>query len=247
MGIDPFEQRKRASMQYGVMFGQRSLLWYHIPAYESIKLYRHIYKINNQDFEERVNEFNKILELEEFLYTPVRQLSLGQRMRCEIVAALIHNPKIIFLDEPMIGLDFMIKEKFRRYLNELGAKLNHTLILSEHDVNNIRQICDRLIILNKGELLYDIPTEELLKSNKQYSSIEFTLFPEFDAEPIINSLGEMIMNISIFKQKNQLIVDNNNPGKVIQELKNHDGVAEVKLLELNLEQLLSLKLQRDNS
>lgn len=154
-GRDPFKERKQNAADIGVVFGQRTSLWWDIPARESFNLLRAIYRIPDKIYNENMTLFTELLELEPFLATPVRKLSLGQKMRCEIVAALLHNPKILYLDEPTIGLDAVSKEAIRGFIKEVNKRLQTTVILTTHDLDDIEEICKRIVIIDKGQLLYD--------------------------------------------------------------------------------------------
>ena len=154
-GRDPFRRRKENAAGIGVVFGQRTSLWWDIPARESFNLLKAIYRIPEEVYRKNLALFTELLDLEPFLATPVRKLSLGQKMRCEIVAALLHNPGILYLDEPTIGLDAVSKEAIREFIKAVNKKLKTTVILTTHDLDDIEELCKRIIIIDKGQLLYD--------------------------------------------------------------------------------------------
>ena len=139
-GIVPYENREKNAKNIGVVFGQKTQLWWDLPISETFSLLKDIYDISDNDFEERMNFFKKVLGLEEFFLNPVRTLSLGQRMRADLAAALIHNPKVIYLDEPTIGLDVVVKESVRKAIKEINKKYGTTIILTTHDLNDIEEI-----------------------------------------------------------------------------------------------------------
>ncbi|KRE58358.1 ABC transporter ATP-binding protein [Paenibacillus sp. Soil750] len=154
-GLVPYQQRKRNAKTIGAVFGQRSQLWYDIPIIESFSLIKDIYEIPSDVYKRNMDRFTEMLGLAEFLNLPTRKLSLGQRMRADLAAALLHNPKIIYLDEPTIGLDISVKVKIRQFIKELNKEQGTTIVLTTHDLEDIEDICRRLIIIDHGRILYD--------------------------------------------------------------------------------------------
>ncbi len=154
-GIVPHDNRIENAMHIGVVFGQRTQLWWDLPLHETFAILKEIYDVDNQDFEERFAFLNGILDLNDFIKMPVRALSLGQRMRADLAASLLHQPKVLFLDEPTIGLDVMVKHKIRNAIREINDRFKTTLILTTHDLNDIEELCKRIMIIDKGRLLYD--------------------------------------------------------------------------------------------
>ena len=151
----PWKQRREYVSNIGVVFGQRSQLWWDIPAIDSFKLLKDIYKIDDKKYEKSLNELIEMLKLKDIINIPVRQLSLGNRMKCEIAAALIHQPKILFLDEPTIGLDAVSKKMVREFIKKINKKNNVTIILTTHDMEDIKALAKRIILIGKGKKLYD--------------------------------------------------------------------------------------------
>jgi len=168
MGHIPWVRRVRHVSQIGVVFGQRSQLWWDVPVSDSFDLLKDIYSIPAHDFRHRLNELSDALEIRGLLKTPVRQLSLGQRMRCEIAAALLHRPKILFLDEPTIGLDAVTKLALRDFLKKENKEHGTTMILTTHDMDDIESMCSRVMVIGRGKMLYDGSLEEL---KKRYSPL----------------------------------------------------------------------------
>ncbi|MGI6081757.1 MAG: ABC transporter ATP-binding protein [Limnochordia bacterium] len=161
LGLVPWEARRRLAYTIGSVFGQRSQLWYHLPALDSFRLLGSIYEIDGKDFTKRLDQVVELFELEDFIKTPVRKLSLGQRMRCEIAASILHKPKVIFLDEPTIGLDVVAKLKIRELINRLNEEEKTTIFLTSHDAGDIEQLCKRVIVINHGEIILDTSTSQL--------------------------------------------------------------------------------------
>jgi len=161
MGINPQKERKKLAYKIGTVFGQKEQLWIHLTPYDNFKFFGAIYDIPDAVVEKRIEEYKNIFELDEFINTPVRGLSLGQRMICEIVASLIHEPDILFLDEPTIGLDPVIKEKIRVFIKRLNKEKKTTIFLTSHDVGDIEKLCKRVIIVNDGKIVLDDTMENL--------------------------------------------------------------------------------------
>ena len=155
MGLTPYRHRKENTRRIGVVFGQRTQLWWDLPVIDSFELLKHIYEIPQNLYKQNLEFFSELLQLQPFLSTPVRRLSLGQRMRCDLTAALLHNPEILYLDEPTIGLDVVAKEQVRQFLRQVNAERQVTVILTTHDLNDVEQVCQRLIIIDSGKIIYD--------------------------------------------------------------------------------------------
>lgn len=154
-GMDFDWHRQDINREMGVVFGQKTQLWWDIPLIETFKILKSIYEVSDEDYEERFNYLCDLLDMRPFLTQAVRSLSLGQRMRADFAAALIHSPKIVYLDEPTIGLDVLVKDKIRGAIKELNKKYNITVILTTHDMKDIEELCSRIIIIDKGKILYD--------------------------------------------------------------------------------------------
>ncbi|PLR78653.1 ABC transporter [Bacillus sp. V3-13] len=161
MGYTPWKERVPYVKNIGVVFGQRSQLWWDVPVMDSFELLRDIYKIPHQEYRNNIDLLVETLDLQDLIHSPVRQLSLGQRMRCEIAASLLHSPKILFLDEPTIGLDAVSKIAVRQFIKTINKEKGVTIILTTHDMNDIEALAERVILIGKGSLLYDGNLNEL--------------------------------------------------------------------------------------
>lgn len=159
-GLEPHRERRRYVARIGAVFGQRSTLWWDLPVRESLELLRHMYRVPQARFRSRLAEFDDLLDLAPFLDAPVRTLSLGQRMRADLTAALLHDPELLFLDEPTIGLDVVAKERIRRFVERVNRERGVTVLLTTHDLADVRRLCRRVMIIDRGRLLYDgdLPT-----------------------------------------------------------------------------------------
>ncbi len=160
-GIDPSKNRMENAQNIGVVFGQRTQLWWDLPLSESFTILKEIYNVSEEDYKSRMDFLNEVLDLPEFFDRPVRTLSLGQRMRADLGAALIHNPKVLYLDEPTIGLDIVVKDKIRDAIRQINAQYRTTVILTTHDIGDIEELCSRIIIIDEGKKIYDGGLEEL--------------------------------------------------------------------------------------
>jgi ABC-2 type transport system ATP-binding protein len=175
MGRTPWKERLAHVRDIGVVFGQRSQLWWDVPVIDSFELIRDIYKVDETTYKRNLSEMTELLDLSEILKTPTRSLSLGQRMRCEIAASLLHSPKILFLDEPTIGLDAVSKIAVREFIKKLNSELNTTVILTTHDMQDIEALTERILLIGKGKILLDGSLSELLKrsSNEKTLAIDY--------------------------------------------------------------------------
>lgn len=219
-GVIPYERRKELAKDIGVVFGQRSQLWWDIPVIDSFELHKYIYKIPHDKYEERLHSYIELLDMQDFMNKPVRQLSLGQRMRAEIALALIHEPKILFLDEPTIGLDVVGKYNIREFLKYINKERKTTILLTTHDLKDIEEICDRLLIVNDGVCFFDGTVSEL-KSSMGNVRKKVTL--EFAEDP---------GNVEI-PQAN--LLKDNGPKKVYEFSENSDILSSLGMLQKDIQ------------
>lgn len=154
-GLNPCRNRRENAKNIGVVFGQRTQLWWDLPLSESFTILKEIYDVSDEDYQQQMKFLNKVLELQDFFDKPVRTLSLGQRMRADLGAALLHNPKVLYLDEPTIGLDLVVKDNIRKAIKEINEKYQTTVILTTHDIEDIEELCSRIIIIDNGQKIYD--------------------------------------------------------------------------------------------
>lgn len=161
MGKLPWKERRSLGFEIGTVFGQRSQLWYHLPSIDAFDLLSKIYEIDRKEYRIRLDYLIELFEINSFINRPVRKLSLGQRMRCELVASLLHNPKVLFLDEPTVGLDVTAKLKIRDLLTRISLEQGTSLFLTSHDTADIEHVCERVIVLDRGKILRDCPLRDL--------------------------------------------------------------------------------------
>jgi viologen exporter family transport system ATP-binding protein len=183
-GLEPVPQRVRLARRIGVVFGQRSQLWWDLPLADSFALLRHVYRVPAAEHAARLHQCRRLLDLDAFADTPVRQLSLGQRMRGELTAALLHRPEVLFLDEPTIGLDVVSKQAVRAFLSSLGRTGDTTLVLTTHDLADIERLCRRLVVVDRGRVVHDGSLEDL---HQRYGSRRRVVV-DLD-EPLATPLG----------------------------------------------------------
>jgi len=174
-GHVPYRDRRRYTKHIGVVFGQRTQLWWDIAVIESFKLLKELYEVPELQYRRRLDFFCEILNLKDYLHTPVRKLSLGERMRCDLAASLLHNPPLLFLDEPTIGLDVVAKDRIREFLKEVNRSEGTTVLLTTHDLSDIEELSKRIIIIDKGHILFDGDLETMKKRLAKYNQVKFFL------------------------------------------------------------------------
>jgi ABC-2 type transport system ATP-binding protein len=174
-GFVPYRDRRHYTKRIGVVFGQRTQLWWDIAVVESFKLLKELYEIADDDYRKRLGLFSEILNLKDYMNTPVRKLSLGERMRCDLAASLLHNPPLLFLDEPTIGLDVVAKDRIREFLKEINRIERTTVLLTTHDLSDIEELSRRIMIIDRGKILFDGDLAEMKKRLAQYTQVKFFL------------------------------------------------------------------------
>ena len=185
-GQIPYKNRKKYVKEIGVVFGQRTQLWWDLPLTESFSVLKEVYQVDKKDFDKRMDFLNQVLGLEEFISSPVRTLSLGQRMRADIAASMIHNPKVLFLDEPTIGLDVVVKDNIRKAISEINREEKTTIILTTHDLSDIELLCKRIVMIDKGKKMYDGALTKMKELYGKYREINISLVNPDDIRKIQN-------------------------------------------------------------
>lgn len=197
-GFTPWKERKDYVRDIGAVFGQRTTLWWDLPLTDSLDLLKHIYEIPPEVYEQNLGLFREILALDSFMNTPVRALSLGQRMRADLCAALLHNPTLVFLDEPTIGLDVVAKQRIREFIQFINQERGTTILLTTHDVSDIVKLCERVMIIDLGKILFDGDLTDLLTTfgGRRRLSVEFAEFypqPKLNKADIIQRTGNNVV------------------------------------------------------
>ena len=235
MGYNPWKDRVQYVKNIGVVFGQRSQLWWDVPVIDSFELLQDIYKVPQQEYQTTLNLLIETLELQPIIHSPVRQLSLGQRMRCEIAASLLHNPKILFLDEPTIGLDAASKIAVRQFIKTINKEKGVTVILTTHDMNDIEALANRVILIGKGSLLYDGQLEEL---RKQFGS-QKTITADFRKCSQLNEIqGATVLSRSPERLVLSVDTEQVNTSEIITQLSNKLELIDVSIESQPIEEII---------
>jgi len=246
-GLVPTKDRIKNNMKIGAVFGQRTQLWWDIPVIESYKLIQKIYEIPMETYKENLEYFSKTLGLDELLHIPVRQLSLGQKMRCEIAAAFIHNPEIVYLDEPTIGLDFMVKEKIRKFIKQLNKDRETTVILTTHDLQDIEEICSRIIIIDKGSIMFDGDLEEIKEEFSKFAVANILLkeiTPELQTFLNGKNVGFEILsidenNLNIKFDRSQITI-----AGIFSNLSKYGTILDLSIQDVSIETIVKTLYER---
>lgn len=228
--------RIQKNKRFSVVFGQRSNLWYDLPVIDSYKYFEVLYEVPKLRFEENLKRISTLLEIEDLLNTPVRKLSLGQKMKCELGGALLHDPEILFLDEPTIGLDIFAKDNFLRCIRQINEELNTTIFLTSHDMEEIEKLCKRIIVLDKGKILFDGKIEEIKKNVGDYHKVKFYI-EEYDASrDIYKEYQKKESNDGIL----ELIIDKNklSLAEIVNYYFQNFKVKDIAMANNGLEQLI---------
>ncbi len=183
-GLVPWEHRERNALNIGVVFGQRTQLWWDLPLEDSLRIIGKLYRVDDERYRRNLNELEELLDLRPFLKTPVRQLSLGQRMRGDLAAAMLYEPKILYLDEPTIGLDVVAKERMRSFVERINRERGTTIMLTTHDLADVERLCKRIIFIDKGRVLFDGAVAELKRRYAPYRELNVTLAPNGATEDV---------------------------------------------------------------
>ncbi len=235
LGIDPQKERKKLAYEIGTVFGQKEQLWTHLTPYDNFKFFGAIYDIPESRVEKKIEELKMLFELDDFINTPVRNLSLGQRIRCEIVASLIHEPKILFLDEPTIGLDPVVKENIRTLIKRMNKEYKTTVFLTSHDVSDIEKLCKRVIIINNGQVVLDDTMENLKYHylNKKIVDAKMKERVNLDDEDGITILKDKGYNLKI-----EVDIQKRSVADALKLL-NPDNIIDINISNVPLEDIIS--------
>ncbi|MDI6739370.1 MAG: ATP-binding cassette domain-containing protein [Candidatus Edwardsbacteria bacterium] len=250
-GLVPYKDRYRHVRTIGVVFGQRTQLWWDIAVIEAFNLLQKIYEVPKADYEQRLKKFNQVLGLDDLLNIPVRKLSLGQRMRCDLAASLLHNPSILFLDEPTIGLDAAVKANIRDFIREMNREYGTTVILTTHDLSDIEELCSRVIMIDAGKLIYDGDIKSLKESvDIPRRLLVETIFP-INASKLTLLLKEHPVNVQAIDPFHWELVFSKNQVNLPQLMQLMLSTLEVRDLEIEepaIEEIVrQIYLQRQSS
>ena len=242
-GIDPGENRKENASNIGVVFGQRTQLWWDLPLSESFTILKEIYDVSDEDYKNRMDFINGVLELEPFFDRPVRTLSLGQRMRADLGAALLHNPKVLYLDEPTIGLDIVVKDNIRKAIRQINQQYNTTVILTTHDIGDIEELCSRIIIIDEGRKIYDGTLQHLRDTYGTHRILRMEVHHEpqselwetlgVSAEDCVSTYDAQRKTLEVRFDKNKL-----HAPRILAAVMQETDVSDVQIIETDLAQIV---------
>ena len=242
-GAAPYKDRTKNAQEIGVVFGQRSQLWWSLPLIESFRLLKDIYQVSTADYNGMIELYRSLVDIDNILHKPVRQMSLGQRTLSDILAAFLHNPKIVFLDEPTIGLDVSMKNKIRTLINALNQKKNTTVILTTHDMGDVDALCRRIVIIDKGKMLYDNDIEHLKSFFGSYRTLK--LRTDISAEELDEILSRLFpeknaVSVSSSDEWNDILIDEDKIKlmTVLNSVQEHCKISDMKLEEISTETVI---------
>jgi ABC-2 type transport system ATP-binding protein len=239
-GFDPHRERESFVRTIGVVFGQRSQLWWDIAVRESFRLLQKLYRLPDDTYRSHIDRLIEVLDIGSLLDQPVRKLSLGQRMRCELAAALLHRPRLVFLDEPTIGLDVLVKENIRQFLRQVNQEYGTTILLTTHDISDIEALCQRVVMLDQGRIIYDGSLTKLRRHWGGETRIRFAFGEKVQLEQLNKWSGETV----VWSQEDDTrFVALRKTGKegmsdLLQRLTPHVSIQEVRLEETTTEEIV---------
>lgn len=245
-GINPSKERKKNAQNIGVVFGQRTQLWWDLPLSESFTILKEIYNVSDEEYKSQMKFLNEVLELDEFWTRPVRNLSLGQRMRADLGAALLHNPKVLYLDEPTIGLDLVVKDNIRKAIREINEKYKTTVVLTTHDIEDIEELCSRIIIIDDGKKIYDGSLENLkerygvtrkvtmeVKNIKEAMAVDLSSLLKVPKEAYQITADKAANSVEVAFDKHCLGIS-----EVIAQYMQHTEVRDIQIQETELSEIV---------
>lgn len=239
-GNVPYQNRTKNAQEIGVVFGQRSQLWWALPLIESFKILKDIYGVSDEDYNNMFTLYKSLVDIEPLLHKPVRQMSLGQRTLSDILAAFLHNPKIVFLDEPTIGLDVSMKAKIRTLIHALNKEKNTTVILTTHDMGDVDALCQRIVIIDKGKMLYDNDIEHLKGFFGSYRTLKIRIDGDLkrQAEKIQRELSDF--SVSADDEWISILVDEEKSKvmEALSQLQQSYEIRDMQLEEISTEEVI---------
>ncbi|MFT4261222.1 MAG: ABC transporter ATP-binding protein [Candidatus Woesearchaeota archaeon] len=238
IGFNPWKNRREYVKNIGVIFGQKSQLWLDLPAVDVFDLHKDIYEIEEKEYKKRIKKIVKMLKIEEVMKRPVRNLSLGERMKCEFALALLHNPPVLFLDEPTIGVDALSKDEIRSFLDEINKEFETTFILTTHDMDDVEEICNRIIVIDQGKIIYDGDMKKLKNKYVKWTTIKMD-FSNIKNKKKFEGLlkkGEVLVDGHSYKEiRFSKKLDIN---KILQDIMNSIEIIDLSIQEPRLESVI---------
>lgn len=243
LGLTPWKDRTRLALNIATVFGQRSQLWYHLPARETFDLLASIYELKAADYHARRDELVRRFELAPFLSTPVRKLSLGERMRCEIAASLLHRPRVLFLDEPTIGLDVIAKQQIRELIRELNRDEGVSVLLTSHDAGDIEQLCERAVVINHGQVVFDDRVSTLKRRHLRRKRVSVKLREAYHEEKLPLFAGVQVLHAHGFELLLQVETDLTGIDALLVPLLQSFSVADISIEDPPMEDIIAALYQ----
>lgn len=238
-GLVPNEKRIQNNKNIGAVFGQKTQLWWDLPVIESFRLIKKMFKIPENEYRKNLERFTEILDLEDLLDKQVKNLSLGQKMRCEIAATFLHNPKIVYLDEPTIGLDVFVKENIRKFIKEINKEKKTTVILTTHDLKDIEDVCDRIILLDRGQIIYDGEKQKFKDIYGKYTLAELIVSSKnLSVKDKLKSNNFEIIEENENKMKIKFKHDKTTIVKIMNDISECCVIEDIHMRESELEDIL---------
>ncbi len=234
LGYTPWERKAAFQKQFSLVMGQKNQLWWDLPAQESFILNKEIYEVPDSDYKQTLDELVELLEVQDLLKVQVRKLSLGQRMKMELIAALIHSPKILFLDEPTIGLDVVMQKKMRDFIKEYNQRKNATIILTSHYMDDVKELCERVVVIDHGTILFDGKLDKIIKKYADHKTLEVVFSEKVDPKKLeeIGTLEQFDFPKAIINVKRAKVSD-----AAAKLLKNFP-VADLNIEEAQIEDII---------
>ncbi len=244
LGYTPWKQRIEYTKNIGVIFGQRSLLWWDVPVIESFMLYKDIYEIDDRAFKERVDHYSNILNIGHLLNTPVRKLSLGERMKCNLASALLHDPKLLFMDEPTIGLDAVSRENMLNFIKEINKELGTTIFLTTHYMGDIEELCKRIIVLDSGRKVHDGRLDQFKGKYVKEKIVEFEIIRVNDRTGFLEAMKNVRVLESTGKYYKVSVSSNVHTLSLLKKLMRTAEISNITLQEPPLEKIMASLYRR---
>ncbi|MBI4035483.1 ABC transporter ATP-binding protein [Candidatus Daviesbacteria bacterium] len=233
-GKEPFKREKEFQKNISLIMGQKNQLWWDLPAMDSFILNKEIYEIDEESFRDNVKKLSEMLRVEDILTVPVRKLSLGQRMKCELIAALLHSPKVLFLDEPTIGLDVIAQQNMRDFIKDYNEEFKATIILTSHYMGDVEKLCKRVIVINKGKIIYDGSLEKIVNKFAPYKLIKADIREGFDLNKLKN-IGKIVQH---FEDQVSLEVEKSKIADKTSQLLSQFEIADLTIEEPAIEDIV---------
>lgn len=240
LGMNPHKQRRQIAYRIGTVFGQKSQLWFHLPPEDSFYLLGSIYDIDKKRLKTKIAQLTEIFEIGDFVRQPVRKLSLGQRIRCEMAASLLHEPEILFLDEPSIGLDVVVKQRIRDLIQKINQEEGVTVFLTSHDVGDIEKICKRVIVVNNGEIVRDGSIKEMKYTLLNKRIIDLKLA---EKDITLEREGVVLLKAKDYAAKLEVDLNVVSLDTVLQEILQKSAVQDMTIQNIPMEQIIAMIYQ----